>query len=170
MWRQTSVKTGDFFLRNFTRATTPATYLSIIFPPFPHTLSFAILYPSTSIMCFKPIPVGSRPCSNITHRRQRNPANLRPFPTSSTTPLFFFLHGSLKFSVSCQQSRLHFRFFLYNPHSASWAWLRPGFLSLTPHVKLAGVGALVCSFQIIGNTQPTLPYAITTHLNLMRLL
>ncbi len=43
-------------------------------------------------------------------------------------------------------------------------------LSLTPHVRLAGVGTLVCSFQIIGNTQPTLPYAITTHLNLMRLL
>ncbi len=42
--------------------------------------------------------------------------------------------------------------------------------SLTPHVRLAGVGALVCSFQIIGNTQPTRPYAITTHLNLMRLL
>ncbi len=43
-------------------------------------------------------------------------------------------------------------------------------LSLTPHVKLAGVGALVCSFQITGNNQPTLPYAITTHLNPMRLL
>ncbi len=40
-------------------------------------------------MCFKPIPVVSRPCSNITHRRQRNPANLRPFPRSSTTPLSF---------------------------------------------------------------------------------
>ncbi len=62
--------------------------------------------------------------------------------------------------------------FLYNPHSASWAWLRPGFVqktpqpqlpsltiyfSLTPLVRLAGVGALVCSFQIIGNTQPTSP-------------
>ncbi len=32
------------------------------------------------------------------------------------------------------------------------------------------VGALVCSFQTIENTQPTLTYAITTHLNLMRLL
>ncbi len=50
------------------------------------------------------------------------------------------------------------KIFLYNPHLASWAWLRPGFvqktqqlpllslttfLSLTPHVKLTGVGALV---------------------------
>ncbi len=78
-----------------------------------------------------------------------------------------------------------FPLFLYNPHSASWAWRRPGFfqktqqlqlppltisLSLTPHVKLAGAGALVCLFQTIVNTQPTLPYAITTNLNLMRLL
>ncbi len=29
------------------------------------------------------------------------------------------------------------------------------------------MGALVCSFPTIGNTQPTLPYAITTHLNLI---
>ncbi len=65
-------------------------HLSIIPPPhFPHTLSFAIIYPSTSIMCFKPIPVVSRPRSNITCKRQRNPANLRPFSTSSTTPLSF---------------------------------------------------------------------------------
>ncbi len=40
-------------------------------------------------MCFKTIPVVSRPRSNITRRRQRNPANLRPISTSSTTPLSF---------------------------------------------------------------------------------
>ncbi len=84
-----SVKTSDFFLCDFTRATTPATHSGIFFPPFPHTLSFAILYTSTSIMCFKTIPVVSRPRSNITRRRQRNPANLRPISTSSTTPLSF---------------------------------------------------------------------------------
>ncbi len=78
-----------FFLRDFTRATTPATHLGIIFFPFPHTLSFAILYPSTSIMCFKTIPVVSRPRSNITRRRQCNLANLHPISTSSTTPLSF---------------------------------------------------------------------------------
>ncbi len=33
VWRQTSVKTSDFFLRDFTRATTPATHLGITFPP-----------------------------------------------------------------------------------------------------------------------------------------
>ncbi len=43
-------------------------------------------------------------------------------------------------------------------------------LSLTPPVRLAGAGTLVCSFQTFGNTQPTLPYAIITHLNLMWLL
>ncbi len=40
-------------------------------------------------MCFKTIPVVSRPRSNITRRRQSNPANLRPISTSSTTPLSF---------------------------------------------------------------------------------
>ncbi len=89
VWRHTSVKTSDFFLRDFTRATTPAMHLGIIFSPFPHTLCFAILCPSTSIMCFKTIPVVSRPRSNITRRRQSNPANLRPLSTSSTTPLSF---------------------------------------------------------------------------------
>ncbi len=56
---------------------------------FPHTLSFPILYPSTSIMCFQTIPVLSQPRSKNTRRRQRNPANLRPIATSSTTPLSF---------------------------------------------------------------------------------
>ncbi len=35
-------------------------------------------------MCFKTIPVVSQPRSNITCRRQCNPANLRPISTSST--------------------------------------------------------------------------------------
>ncbi len=56
---------------------------------FPHTLSFPILFPSTSTMCFQTIPVFSQTRSNITRRRQRNPANLRPISTSSTTPLSF---------------------------------------------------------------------------------
>ncbi len=40
-------------------------------------------------MCFETIPVVSRTRSNITHRRQRNPANLRSISTYSTTPLSF---------------------------------------------------------------------------------
>ncbi len=52
-------------------------------------LSLAILYPSTSIMCFQTIPVVSQPLSNITRRRQCNPANQRPISTFSTTPLSF---------------------------------------------------------------------------------
>ncbi len=40
-------------------------------------------------MCFKTIPVVSRPRTNTTHRRQHNPANLRPSSTSSTTHLSF---------------------------------------------------------------------------------
>ncbi len=40
-------------------------------------------------MCFQSIPVLSQPRSKNTRRRQRNPANLRPIATSSTTPLSF---------------------------------------------------------------------------------
>ncbi len=40
-------------------------------------------------MCFETIPVLSQPRSKNTRRRQRNPANLRPIATSSTTPLSF---------------------------------------------------------------------------------
>ncbi len=93
--------------------------------------------------------------------------------------LHLLLHHFLSLWLSGIVSQLStkqtsFPLFLYNPLSASWAWLRPGFvqktqqlqlpsltisLSLTPHVRLAGVGALVCSFQIIGNTQPTRPWS-----------
>ncbi len=150
------------------------------FFPFPHTLSFALLYPSTSIMCFKTIPVVSRPRSNITRRRQSNPANLHHISTSSTTPLSFSMA-----LWNCQsvvnKADLISAFSLQSTLSIlGWKSVQktqqpqlPSLtisLSLTPHVRLAGVGALVCSFQIIGNTQPTRPYAITTHLNLMRLL
>ncbi len=40
-------------------------------------------------MCFQTIPVFTQPRTNITRRRQRNPANLRLISTSSTTPLSF---------------------------------------------------------------------------------
>ncbi len=40
-------------------------------------------------MCFQTIPVLSQPRSKNTRRRQRNPANLCPIATSSTTPLSF---------------------------------------------------------------------------------
>ncbi len=40
-------------------------------------------------MCFQTIPVLSQTRSTITRRRQRNPANLHPISTSSTTPLSF---------------------------------------------------------------------------------
>ncbi len=42
-------------------------------------------------MCFQTIPVLSQPRSKNTCRQQRNPANLRPISTSSTTPLSFFV-------------------------------------------------------------------------------
>ncbi len=121
---------------------------------FPFTLSF-------SVLSFQPQSCVSI-ISNSTRQRQRSLANLRPCLHIFYCTSCFFC-WSLELSVCCQQSRLHFC-------PASWAWLRPGFvqknqqpqllsliisLSLTPHVRLGGVGTLVCSFQTIGNTQPT---------------
>ncbi len=132
-------------------------------------------------MCFKTIPVVSRPRSNITRRRQSNPANLRPISTSSTTPLSFSMalwncQSAVNkadfisaFSLQSTLSILSLTGFVQKTQQPQLPSLTIS-LSLTPHVRLARVGALVCSFQIIGNTQPTRPYAITTHLNLMRLL
>ncbi len=134
-------------------------------------------------MYFQTIPVVSQPRSNITRRRQRNPAKLRPISTSSTAPPSFSV-GLWNCQSAVNKVDFISAFSLQSTLSIlglTETWICPEdsatlllslttFLSLTPHVKLARVGALVCSFQIIGNTQPTLPYAITTHLNLMRLL
>ncbi|KAI2661089.1 putative RNA-directed DNA polymerase from transposon BS [Labeo rohita] len=81
------VKTCDFFLRDFNRATKLTTHLRtpLTFPsctPFLPSLS-------TSIMCFQYIPVVSTQRSNITHRRQRNLTNLRPIVISSTETFLF---------------------------------------------------------------------------------
>ncbi len=70
-------------------------------------------------------------------------------------------------------------------HSASWAWLRPGFVrktqqplmhslttspSLSSPIRLERVEVLVFSFLKITNTELIIPYAIITHWNLMLLL
>ncbi len=83
-----SVKTDDFFLRDFTRATTPSNTLKYNFCLPSHIL---LCYPLSFhlIMCFKTIPVVSRSHCNITRSSQCNPANLHPISTSSTTPLSF---------------------------------------------------------------------------------
>ncbi len=64
-------------------------------------------------MCFQTIPVVSQPHSNITHRWQRNPANLRRLYIFYYTS--FFLHGSLELSVSCQPNSSPL------PRGAGWA-------------------------------------------------
>ncbi len=134
-------------------------------------------------MCFKSIPVVSRPRSNITHRRQRNPANLRPISTSSTTTLSFSM-ALWNCQSAVNKADFISAFSLQSTLSIlglTETWIRPEdsatpaalsnnlSFSHTPH-QVGRVVALVCLFQIFGNTQPTLPYAITTHLNLMRLL
>ncbi len=107
VWRQRSVKTSDFFLRDFTRATTPATHLGIIFPP---SLTHSPLLSSI----LPPLLCVSKPFRlSLDHALTSNAdgsvilLTCHPISTSSTTPLSF----SMELSVSCQQSRLHFRFF-----------------------------------------------------------
>ncbi len=119
-------------------------------------------------MCFQTIPVDSQPRPNITDRWQRNLANLCPISTSSTTPLSFSM-ALWNCQSAVNKANLISAFSLQSTLSIlglTETWIRPedfatlaalsnNFFSLTPHVKLAGVGALVCSFQTIGNTQPT---------------
>ncbi len=81
-----SVKTCDFFLCDFHRATTPATHLPIFNSYFISSFPFYPLLP-TSIMCFQYIPVVSQKRSYIKRRRQRNLAHLRSI--SSSLPLAF---------------------------------------------------------------------------------
>ncbi len=112
-------------------------------------------------------------------------------PTQSSSPAFFlhlffytplFFCGSLELSVCCQQADLILAIASQTALSIlglTETWIRPEDLatpaalsnnfSHTP-VRLGRVEVLVFSFLTIGNTQPTLPYAIITHLNLMLLL
>ncbi len=91
MWRPTSVKTCNFFLCDFNRATTPVTTVPIFFYRFFFFFLFSlpILLFHTSIMCFQYIPVVSQKRSYIKHRRQRNLAHLRSIYTSSSLPFSF---------------------------------------------------------------------------------
>ncbi len=74
-------------------------------------------------MCFKTIPVVSRPRSNITRRRQSNPANLRHISTFSTTPLSFSMA-----LWNCQSAVLISAFSLQSTLSIlglTETWIRP---------------------------------------------
>ncbi len=117
-------------------------------------------------MCFQTIPVFSQPRSNITRRRQRNPANLRPISTASTTSLSFSVGLKIcqsavnkadfisAFSLQSTLSILGLTETWIRPEdSATPAALSNNFsFSHTPRQVGRG-GALVCSFQTIGNTQ-----------------
>ncbi len=120
-------------------------------------------------MCFQTIPVLSQPRSKNTRRRQRNPANLRPIATSSTTPLSFAV-GLWNCQSAVNKADFISAFSLQSTLilGLTETWIRPEdsatpaalstiSLSLTPQGKLAGVGALVCSFQTIGILNPLSP-------------
>ncbi len=170
------LKTDNFFLRDFNRATTPS-----------NTLKYHFYLPSHILLCY-PLSfhlnhVFPKPFQFSLNNALTSHTDSNNFLQTCGLSLHLLLHLFLSPWVTEIVSQLSTKqtsllLFLYNPHSASWAWLRTGFvqkilqpqltsltiyLSLTPHVKLAGV-------ETIGNNQPTLPYAITTHLNLMRLL
>ncbi len=78
-------------------------------------------------MCFKTIPVVSRPRSNIKRRRQRNLANLHPISTSSTTTSFF-LYGSLDCQSAVNKADFISAFSLQSTLSIlglTETWIRP---------------------------------------------
>ncbi len=121
-------------------------------------------------MCFQTIPVLSLPRSNITRRRQRNPANLRPISTSSNTPLSFSV-GLWNCQSAVNKADFIFCFFLHSTLSIlglTETWIRPedsatpdalsnNYLSLTPHVKLAGVGHWSAHFKQLEILNPLSP-------------
>ncbi len=78
-------------------------------------------------MCFKTILVVSRPRSNITRRRQSNPANLHPISTSSTTPLSFSM-ALWNCQSAVNKADLISAFSLQSTHSIlglTETWIRP---------------------------------------------
>ncbi len=134
-------------------------------------------------MCFKTIPVVSRPHYNITRRCQRNTANLHPISTSSTTPLSFSMA-----LWNCQSAVNKADFIsAFSLQSTlcilglTETWIRPEdsatpaalsnnlSFSHTPCQVCRGGGTgLLISNNWKYSTHP--PYAITAHFNLMRLL
>ncbi len=164
VWRQTSVKTIDLFLHDFTRATTPSNTLKYKYSHLSILSSLTHSPLLSSIL--PPLSCVSKPFRLSLDHALTSHADGKVILLTCTPSLHLLLHLFLSLWLSGIVSQLStkqtsFPFFLYNPLSASWAWLRPGFvqntqqpqlpsltisLSLTPHVRLAGVGALVCSF------------------------
>ncbi len=159
----------------FNRATTPSNTLKYNFYRPSHTL-LCYLLSFHLIICFQTIPVALKPRSNITRRRQRDPANLRPIYIFYYTS-FFFLCGSLEFSVSCQQSRTSFCFSLQSTLSIlglTETWIRPEdsatqlpsltiSLSITPTSCWPGWGHCSAHFnnwKCSTHSALSLPYAI----------
>ncbi len=151
------------FLCNFNRATIPSNTLKYLF-----YLSFTHSPFLSSF--FAPLSCVSKPFRFSLTLALTSHADGNVILLTCTLSLLillhlFFLCGSVELSVNCQQSRFHLVFF-FTIHTqylgVDW--------DLDSSSRLTMVGALACSFQTIGNTQPTLPYVITTHLNPMWLL
>ncbi len=110
-------------------------------------------------------------------RRQKTHTDGNVILLTCARLLHLLLHLFLSlwvFGIASQLSTklTSFLLFPYNPHSASWAWLRPGFvqksqlprllsltisLSLTPQGKLAGVGHWSAHFKQLEILNPLSP-------------
>jgi len=127
------------------------------------------------------IPVVSRQQSLIMHRRQRKSDNLHPILSSSPLSLFM---GLWNYQLAINKADFIPPFASHSTLNIlvlTETWIRPedsatpsalsnNSCSHTPRQSGRGGGTiLVFSFLTIGNTQPSLLCAITTHLNIMLL-
>ncbi len=118
------VKTDDFFLRDFNRATTPARHLPILISCFIYFL-FPVLSSFHHLYHVFPIHSG---CIALTSNADGNAILLT---CVLSAPLLLYPSLSLWASGTVSlRSTKHILFPLLLPklHLASWAWLRPGFV------------------------------------------
>ncbi len=178
-----SVKTCNFFLRDFHRATTLATHLPIFNSYFNYSL-FPLPSSSPHLYHVFPIHSGCLTTSYIKRRRQCNFAHLQPICTSSSLPLSFSI-GLWNCQSAVNKADLIPTFASQTALSIlglTETWIRPEdsetpaalsnnlFFSHTPRQVRKGGGTGLLISKYFGNTQLILPYAIITHWNLMLLL
>ncbi len=87
-------------------------------------LSISFIFPSHTLL-FCPLSL--------------HPYNLHPISTYSTAPFLSLWVCGIVSQLSTKP--ISFSFFLYNPHSVPWGWLRPGFIQKTGHG--GGTGLLI---------------------------
>ncbi len=172
VWRPTSVKTFDYFLRVFDRATTPAMHLPIliscfIYFLFPLLSSFPHLYHVFPIHCLT---------TTLLHQMQmatQSCSHVCSICTSSSLPLSFSMglwnrqsavNKADIIPAIASQTALSIlgltETWICPEDSATSTALSNKFSFSPPPVRLGRVEVLIFSFLTIGNTQLILSYAI----------